>query len=894
MRATPSSVEGGDGFSSATRALSDIKYEYISIHELDKPALPEYEYWCNVQSNEIDDATSKAKPKEQQNVGFCDASPGQLFNLPTDLSSDQIDASQSVELGDFLSRPVLIQSFTWTENFDFSESFSPWLNYFNNATIKKKLDNYYLLRCNLHLKFVINASPFYYSAIMVTYRPLSDLLTGTALNPAPVATGTGLDQIGLIGRSQRPKVFLYPQSSTGAEMVLPFLYYKNWLDATSAEALENMGTINMNDLQFVLLNANSVTATDVDIQVYAWAEQVSVAGPTVDLAVQSKETKKESKSSNKSKDMEPPSPHEETEYHDDGAVSGPASAVARAADELSSLPIIGPYAMATSMVANSVGSMAKMFGFTNVPVIDDVHDFKNQSFPHMATTQIGVPSEKLTYDPKNELTVDPRVNGVDLGDDMLIKNIATRESWIQTFEWGAADVKDTLICAARVEPGFSIQATTSSVVKTAGTPGWLLGQVFRFWRGDIIIRLKFLCTKYHRGRVRISWDPHGAISTTTDSTTQVYNRIVDITNETDVEFIVPYTQETSYLETDSGVAWTNITDTALANDYGTSNGVLTVRVLNQQTSPVADAPIGVAVFMRCADNIEFADPREVPTNLSPYNVQSEELTYDEDKNTYQVGVKPSSAAEYINQIHMGESIKSIRQILRRQTLSLVQSFAPANADRLFRWTCTHRRLPLYYGYDIDGIHTANDTVGVGTSDFNFVKNNIINWFGQCYIGNKGSVTWNINAYNRGDNFFPNFHVDRESPLASAGYNATADAAIISNDYASWFYKQYILAGNTGMSLTNQHSQPGLNFTVPMYSQNKFMGNNPTYRTEGFATDNSTKDSFRLSATFRAPTTVPTSDSRYFVEMYCAIGTDFSFIFFLNVPTLYICNNPTPA
>ncbi len=67
---------------------------------------------------------------------------------------------------------------------------------------------------------------------------------------------------------------------------------------------------------------------------------------------------------------------------------------------------------------------------------------------------------------------------------------------------------------------------TSTLVQ--GTPLWLAQKPFSFWKGDIKIRMKFNCSMYHRGRVRISWDPVGAIGSTVDSTTEVYTKIVDI------------------------------------------------------------------------------------------------------------------------------------------------------------------------------------------------------------------------------------------------------------------------------------------------------------------------------------------------------------------------------
>jgi hypothetical protein len=51
---------------------------------------------------------------------------------------------------------------------------------------------------------------------------------------------------------------------------------------------------------------------------------------------------------------------------------------------------------------------------------------------------------------------------------------------------------------------------------------------FKWWRGDIIFRFKFICTRFHKGRVRITFDPINDISVSTPDYTTVFNEVVDI------------------------------------------------------------------------------------------------------------------------------------------------------------------------------------------------------------------------------------------------------------------------------------------------------------------------------------------------------------------------------
>lgn len=129
------------------------------------------------------DAVTASDETVEQNVGFSDPPNNVISSIPHPMAYLKVDSSQNIELGSFLQRPVQIYQKTWAVGNTIdaaTDNFRPWHAYFNKTSIKKKLDNYYMVRCNLHLKFVINASPFFYGCVLSSYQPL------TNFNPAPV------------------------------------------------------------------------------------------------------------------------------------------------------------------------------------------------------------------------------------------------------------------------------------------------------------------------------------------------------------------------------------------------------------------------------------------------------------------------------------------------------------------------------------------------------------------------------------------------------------------------------------------------------------------------------------------------------------------------------------
>ena len=417
-----------------------------------------------------------------------------------------------------------------------------------------------------------------------------------------------------------------------------------------------------------------------------------------------------------------------------------------------------------------------------------------------------------------------------------------------------------------------------------------VSDMFEYWRGDIIFRFKFICSKYHRGRVRINWDPHGDIGTIGDYTTETYTKIVDITAETDVEFRVPYTQALAYLRVLPGKETHFAASSVSTTDIGVNhNGIITVRVLNRQTSPITSADIRMLVFVRGADNLEFAVPKEIETSYSPYAVQSYDSRMDIDNTMHEMGVKSSMADPNINLIYFGESIVSLRQLMRRQSLyKRLVAAAGSSINTIYLSTFKLARLPLYPGFDVNGVDLATGVISGTPERYNYTNWLPSTWIGQCFVGVRGSVLYSVNA---------NGQQDCKTVVCAREYGPHSNSnAVLSESFGgNGALKQSIttshLAGNSGMTMTNQVTQAGITTMLPMYTNVKFIMNSPNTRTVGDADDDSLNDAMRVQTLYQTETN---SFNDSFVDLYCAAGTDMSFVFFINVPAVYIYSTvPVP-
>jgi len=699
---------------------------------------------------------------------------------------------------------------------------------------------------------MINASPFYYGLALASYRPMPNL------NPGEIVVDGVYDRI---PKSQRPHMWIYPQCNQGGDMILPFIYNKNWLDVTSGTDFTNMGTLNL-EAYTTLLNSNGIAGTGVDIKIYAWAEDVRVAAPTVELALQSAD-----------------------EYGTDGVISKPASAIAQAAGLLGSIPVIGPYMTATSMVASSIANVAAWFGFTNTPVIEDVKPFKDMPFHSLASAEIGQPVDKLTIDPKNELTIDPRVGGVSGIDEHSISHICQRESFLTDFAWNIADTDVQNLFSAYVNPNlFGYDVANGRLY---GTPMSHVADMFTYWRGDIIFRFRFIVSKFHRGRVRLTWDPVSDISATSDTYTSNYNRIVDIASEPDIEVRVPMLQARAWLQLYNSGAGTHYASRATLGtdpDQLYENGVLNMRVFTQLTAPTATADVRVVVSVRAADNIQFSAPRELQTSFSSFAVQGlDEFAHE---GTCEDFFPSAGESGYENLVHMGEKVTSIRQLLRRSSLSRIHLTGADTTSRFFTTISRMSRYPLPYGFDPNGINTAIGLTSGVSEAFNYSSNNPFTHMQNCYVGMRGSMIWHFNT--SGATPLGTTTVTRSSTdTLSAGAYRNSDATSVgltTNEGVRDLLFNAHGPGSAGVSLVNQITQTGLSVLAPMYSQYRFLGTDPAKITIGSTVDGSKTDSITYKASYQATDGQNPFNSAVF--QYSSIGTDFSFIFFLNVPTLY--------
>jgi hypothetical protein len=803
--------------------------------------------------------------EQQENITFGDTNPAPPLDTKTLLDQTRFVRDDTIaHLGNYLSRPVLINTFTWTQATTGLEinAFLPWHLFFNDSHIKSKLNNFARLQCNLRLKFVLNASPFYYGLLKVNYDPMN----------------CGRQQGGnSVIQSQMPGPYIAPQEMSSVEYKLPFFWPRDYLDICSAEDFQSIGAVYYSIFE-QLQSANAVTAGQITISCYAWAEDVHLAAPTSYNAIQG------------------PTP-----------VANITRGIAKAAGALSSIPPLAGIGSMVSAGAGMVSDLATALGFSNRPNMEDVRPVQVKVFHAFANTEQKLPLDKLALDPDNELALSPETTGLADVDEMAISEFVAHEAWIGRVAWPSSATSATHLMSWFVTPHMQTADTYSSPgTKYSMTPTRYLSRFYRYWRGSMIYRVKIVSTQYHKGRLQISWDPEDDCSGSVDTETTTITKIVDLDAEREIEFVVPFKAVRCWNETSFSDAG------AMPIKYGSGafsripsrvehNGSISIFVQNQLSAPVDPSQVDVVIFARAGPDFEVAGPVE---EIRRYTVNPTQGPATLDGGTLE-------DEKEVTAYTVGERTSSLRQLLHRTACYgiyprlVATDQSPPSSIAFWTSSAHFPKLPQSYGYDLRGIFWEPGLVASGVLfKTNIVNETPIDTFTNCFAGYRGSVNWHVaplieNASDKplmaitkypGTSMYNTTNASPAQTSMPANMLQLVSTKTYPQDIATLYTNSTVTTtggrvrnvdqGLGGTSIANTIVQPFVSVNIPQYSNIRFQTAYGRERDRVTPSD-TFYDGFRVTAIQFAQPTV----NRY-NTMYVSAGVDFNLFYFVCCPPLW--------
>jgi len=893
-----------------------------------------------------------ASSTQAETVGFMDETAGFISSLSgrTDTLRDSTHIDDT-SLGDFLSRPVLLKHYDVPVGINLNEVIFPWDLFFSSTYTVRRMSNFKLLQAKLHLKFVINGSPFHYGRVLCSYNPMAgqDELTYNS--------GSVDDFVAL---SQRPHVYLNPCDNKGGEIVCPFFWNKNSIDISSLDDFIDMGGLSIRTL-VPFKHANGAV-DPVTLSVYAWASDVKLDVPTAHLPIHvepygvSRATKRTPYEKALNPDLPVARPMRVASatdglYQDmmpnaseysSGPISRPASAVAAAAGSMTSIPFLKPYALATQIGAGALAKVASLFGYSR-PALIKTGLFRPTIKGSMATCNQDDDCHKLSLDVKQELSIDPCIFGGESCDEMEIKRIAGTESYLTSFNISPSNTAEQLLWNCIVDPQvYRVSGTGNSTL--IHSPACAFASYpFKQWRGSMKYRFQIMCSAYHRGRIKIVYDPTGtfgdSVGTSNPYNTN-YTSVIDFRETTDFTYEVGWGQATSFRNHPPMIQLpidmydtTQLPYYSPLDDFG--NGTIAVYVVTELAVPnsTVNNDITVNVFVSAGDDFEVAvpsgeiisnfrlltpDQAVVPTSLKGHPedfkndlepnsspllpnsaeevtgaVQDENQDSPELETTVSVGPK-TSLNDDATLVHYGESIRSFRQLIKRYSLheqisiARVAEFLKDKTGMSF--TTQRHALPFEPGYTNRGVST-NPVPYTLTSGKRYALGYMtpLRYLTSAFVGWRGGVRYmtDLSTISCCENNLL-YTATRYTPCNMIDQTQTYTTTPGTYGYAKDTLNVLKDAtGQEGATIANTAVNPNLSYEVPYYSEYRFA---PGRRRADFSEQGSFpwmpshKMKFQTSVRFNTHSRLWENPS---YSTYVAAAEDFQVSCFIGAPPFFL-------
>jgi len=596
-------------------------------------------------------------------------------------------------------------------------------------------------------------------------------------------------------------------------------------------------------------------------------------------------------------------------------ISKPAAAIASAAALMGEVPVIGPFALATSIAVGAIGSVASLFGYSSPKDLTAPDVVLPRTAGNLVNCDSADQTISFTVSGKSELSIDPCVAGLNTNaDELTIKNIASKWSLISSFDWNSGHSTGSSLYSESVSPAFGMSPYQGGLFGM--TPAYHAALPFKKWRGSMEVRIQVVVSKFHRGRLRFQWTPEydGNVDLNLS-----YNHVVDISDSTEFVLKLPYVGSEGFKNVPIPIF------AGTAFDPLMHSGQLEIIVQNELACPTNE-DITVLVWARCGDDMQFVDPDfqyvamttvsgpelppppvvigrgELKEQSGQAIVQGESNeTGDEIISFFDDTVHPDYPLAYY-----GDPVVSFRTLLKRYSLhTSIGSAYGIEVDNSCQYKWTVPCWPQMRGYtgELGGVGDGSwSNLERPSEGWNEVNTHLANYLSMAFLGTKGSfrqiavarrlsrlAAWGGVQVNRVEDENGLIHYSNGFTKSATTASANARQAVV----ALGAPENWATRGGTQIFPSGKDAS-SCQIELPYYGQWRYsthMGEHGSNPDPGnYAKVSSTQGAkYTLQGSFDNDVTGTEEDikTRPALDFYYAAGEDFTCFFYLGPPQVYI-------
>lgn len=497
-----------------------------------------------------------------------------------------------MDISHFFERPMNIYSSEWDDNTSFFQTFSPWYDYFSRPAIRQKLRGFSRMTCEgLEVDFRINGSPFRYGAILASYRPLFSTVKRYQQTESDNIT----------------RYYPVPNAEFSGGHILEDGVSDPGYQATGASSSQNVtpsgGTV------FTLLPRSQRQHVYLDVA-------SSRGGKMILPFIHPKEALQLDFCS--------------LQYGSEFNKYRNRSYFMRSLDGMGTIFLESLHDLRNLQTATTNGVQLQVYVKpigVKVWLASATASYDQQGLSTMLSnfwsssktpTPVASNSQVVILNDKH-----------DQGEKPTIQGFASRECLLSMCTWATSDGTNTALLGIPVHPMHRyFQAYSSTISPNMNrmilTPAAFVAMNYRFWRGTMKINLRVIGTQYHKGRLRVTWEPdlasYNSVNAATGASIEPLDPLSqsflwDISTSSEVNFTVGFGATTDRLNVPplesvgipydrsvflGPVASFNTNNFTLDNFRDYCNGILMVHVENKLQAP-SDCTVNIVASISFPD-----------------------------------------------------------------------------------------------------------------------------------------------------------------------------------------------------------------------------------------------------------------------------------------------------